>query len=288
MLYSFLRFPGGLRKAVTFSYDDGCRDDIRLAATLDRFGIKGTFNIVSSRIAGDSNGWELSEEELKEHILKQGHEIACHCAHHRAPGKQRPIVGITEALECRLELERRFGGIIQGMAYPDSGINGFSNSAAYSNIREYLKDIDIAYSRTLGGDNDWFELPTDWYAWMPTAHHENPRIFDYIDKFNSITEKEHSVSALTPKLFYLWGHSFEFARNNNWDRLERICEQLSGKDDVWYATNIEIYNYVNAYNSLVYSADGYTVYNPTLVEIWLTVDGKIYSVRSGETLELPR
>jgi len=37
--------------------------------------------------------------------------------------------------------------------------------------------------------------------------------------------------------------------------------------DFWYATNMEIYEYVQAYKSLVYSADGKIVYNPTLLDI---------------------
>ena len=49
---------------------------------------------------------------------------------------------------------------------------------------------------------------------------------------------------------------------------------------------MEIYNYVEAYRSLIYSADGMRVYNPTLLEIFFDVDGKLYSIKSGETLRL--
>lgn len=70
---------------------------------------------------------------------------------------------------------------------------------------------------------------------------------------------------------------------------ESICKALSGNDEVWYATNIEIRDYVDAYMRLVYSADGSTVYNPTLFDIWFEqsyTDGthKILSVKSGETV----
>ena len=70
------------------------------------------------------------------------------------------------------------------------------------------------------------------------------------------------------------------------DALDEMCEKLAGKDDTWYATNIEIYDYVQAYNSLVYSADGTIIYNPTLYTIWFAIDGKSYSIKSGETLHL--
>lgn len=48
------------------------------------------------------------------------------------------------------------------MAYLDSGINVFSNGAEYDNIKHYFKDLDIAYARKLGGDNNLFNLPQDW------------------------------------------------------------------------------------------------------------------------------
>ena len=42
-----MRFPGGLAKALTFSYDDGVEQDIRLVEILDKYGMKGTFNLNS-------------------------------------------------------------------------------------------------------------------------------------------------------------------------------------------------------------------------------------------------
>ena len=65
---------------------------------------------------------KLTKEEIQEHLLDNGHEIAVHGEMHRAPGKIRAIEGIRDVLNCRLELEKMFGRIIRGMAYPDSGI----------------------------------------------------------------------------------------------------------------------------------------------------------------------
>ena len=86
------------------------------------------------------------------------------------------------------------------------------------------------------------------------------------------------------RLFYIWGHSYEFDRNNNWEHMEEICQKLSGNDEILYATNIETYDYVQAYKSLIYSANGYKVYNPTLYTIWIDVDSRLYAIKSGETV----
>lgn len=278
-----MRFPEGRAKAVTFSYDDGVVQDKRLAELFDKYGLKGTFNFNCAH----ARPFNYTDEEIREIFLDKGHEIAVHCANHRANGNTRPIEGIREVLDCRLELERRCGRIIRGMAYPDTGITQMGNFGSYEGIKNYLTELDIAYARTLGGDNDGFMLPNDFHAWMPTAKHTNPEIFGYIDKFLAMYKEKTSHAKRVPRLFYIWGHSYEFDRNDDWERMEEICRRLSGNDEIWYATNIEIYEYTEGYKRLVYSADGHKVYNPSLFTVWLDIDSALYSVAPGETLVIP-
>ncbi len=284
MRYQFLRFPGGRGKAVTFSYDDGCPQDIRLAETLTKYGLKGTFNLNSDEMRGAKN---LTEQQVKEKLLACGHEIAVHGYFHRAEGCIRPIDGIQDVLNGRIELERKYGRIIRGMAYPDCGITRMHPGNDYQAVKNYLRELDIVYSRTLGGDNDRFDLPSDWYAWMPTVHHNNPRALEYADKFLGINQSPTVYfAARQPRLFYVWGHSYEFDRQNNWELLDALCQKLAGREDIWYATNIEIYDYVTAYNSLVYSADNSMVYNPTLHTVWFDRDAVEYCIKPGETIKI--
>ncbi|MEE0967910.1 MAG: polysaccharide deacetylase family protein [Clostridia bacterium] len=283
MKYNFLRYPKGKTKAVTLSYDDGSKSDARFAETINQYGLKCTFNLVGSLVDQEIG---LTKEFIRTEILAKGHEIATHGYNHRALDRVRPIEGIRDTLDCRLTLEREFDIIIRGMAFPDRSVNRFKFPDAYSTVRSYLEELGIAYVRTIGGDNDSFELPDDWFNWMPSAHHENPQLTQYMEDFLALDVNQQYCSRRAPRLFYLWGHAFEFDRAGNWDRLEMICETLAGKEDIWYATNMEIYEYVQAYRSLIYSADGMTVYNPTLMEIWFDIDGKLYSIKSGETLRL--
>lgn len=285
MRYRFLRFPEGKLKAVTFSYDDGCRDDIHLAEIFNKYCMKGTFNLNSAWLGKDDTDWHLTKEEVKQHIIDAGHEIANHGEYHRANGNLRAIDGIQDVLNCRLGLENDFDTIVRGLAYPDTGIVHLNNGATLEGIEHYLKELDIVYARTLGQINDSFNLPQNWYQWMPTAHHDNKEVMELVDKFIAWEEQAYHARR-EPKLFYLWGHSCEFSDKNNWERIEEICQKLSGKKDTWYATNIEIYDYVAAYNSLVYSADGSRIYNPTLKQIWLDIDGKQYTVKPNETIKI--
>ena len=285
MRYQFLRFPGGKPKALTFSYDDGCIEDIRFSQILTKHNLKGTFNLNCDVLRKGSG---LSQADVEEYLLSKGHEIAVHGQLHRAEGGMRPIEGIRDVLECRLELEEKYDRIVRGMAFPDFGITKMYNGASYEAVRQYLKELDIVYARTLSGDNNRFALPEDWLAWMPTAHHNNPQLMDWLDEFLDFDYDRKGIYCANrgPRLCYIWGHSYEFERNQNWDLAERICEKVAEKDDVWYATNIEIYDYVTAYQLLVYSADGRRIYNPTLKTIWMERDEKLYCIQPGEEVKM--
>lgn len=283
MKYVFLRFPEGKEKAVTLSYDDGFREDIRLLETVDKYGLKCTFNLIGKNVESENH---LTQKFIRENILAKGHEIATHGYNHRAQDLIRSIEGIRDIIDCRISLERAFGIIVRGMAFPDNVINRFSEPEAYARIKKYLSDLEIAYARSAEGDNDGFLLPKDWHNWIPTAHHDNPQIMEYIDKFVTLDLSKLYIASRMPRLFYMWGHSFEFEEKQNWSRLEEICKKLGGREDVWYATNIEIYDYVQAYNSLIHSADGTLIYNPTLIDLWFDADGTLYCIKSGETLFL--
>ena len=281
MRYCFPRFPEGKFKALTLSYDDGVQADIRLAELTHKHGIKCTFNVNGSSMCG---GMRISTDTIKEKVVPYGHEIAVHGANHIAPGVAAPGLIIKDMLMCRLELEEAFGTIIRGMAYPDSGIRRMENGNSYENIRQYLSDIGIVYGRSAGGDNDCFMLPNDFLNWMPTAHHKNSHLDEYADKFLATTEEGLYGSHRFPRLFYLWGHSYEFDRDDNWEIIERFCEKMGGHDDIWYATNIEIYEYIEAYRRLVPSADHTKYYNPTNTTVWINVDGNTKKIEPGQTV----
>ncbi len=279
----FMRYPGGKAKALTFSYDDGAVADRRLADIFSKYGMKATFNFNCEFCHGRS----FSKEEAEEIFFLRGHEIAVHGANHRANGNCRVIEGIKDVLDCRIELEQKYSRIIRGMAYPDSGIRRFGNFGNYEAVKQYLTELDIAYARTLGEDNKRFELPGDFHAWMPSAAHSNPEIMEYVDAFLKldISTKMHHTTRV-PRLLYIWGHSFEFDRNNNWELIEEICSRLANNDEIWYATNIEIYDYVQGYKNLHYSADGHMIYNPNLFEMWIDADGRLYNIKPGETIRI--
>ncbi len=283
MRYRFLRYPEGKAKALTLSYDDGCIHDKRLIAIADRYGIKVTLNINSGYL-GHKDWGRMTVDQLKE-MIATGHEVAVHGAKHIALGRASATDGIRDVLHGREDLEKEFGGVIRGLAYADSGITQLTGGATLPQIKNYLKDLGIAYARTLGGDNCRFQLPEDFLEWMPTAHHQNPELMDWLEKFLN-GEIPSYCAARAPKLFYLWGHSYEFANNDNWELLEEFCRTAGNREDVWYATNIEICDYVAAYRALQFSVDSTKVFNPTCRDVWFEADGKTFCAPAGKLTEL--
>ena len=111
------------------------------------------------------------------------------------------------------------------------------------------------YCRTVISSNR-FDIPRDWLRLQATCHHNDPKLNELANRFISATRVGE------PLLFYLWGHSYEFEADNNWELIEDLLAKIGGRDDTYYATNIEIYDYVHAFRELIFSADGKRVYNP--------------------------
>lgn len=273
----FMRFPGGRAKALTLSYDDGVEQDIRLIEILNRYGLKATFNLNSHYPAEDVTYPDgtihrrMPRSRATEVYTNSGHEVAVHTYDHPWLNVLSPANITFEVLKDREELEAQFGRIVRGMAYPYGRYN--------DTIVDCLRACGIVYSRTTVS-TEKFDIPTDWLRMPATCHHKNPRLTELADKFLTMTVKD------SPALFYLWGHSYEFEADNNWHVIEDFAARMGGKEDIWYATNMEIYEYVTAYRNLVFSADCKTVYNPSSLIIWAKTTAGNIKIEPGQTLRL--
>ncbi len=276
--YFFLRYPGGKAKALTFSYDDGVDQDIRLVEIFNKYGLKGTFNLNSSQYTPEGTVFEpgvvqrrMTEKQVTELFADGVHEVACHGEYHSYLDSLPTSGIILDILNDRMHLEKQFGRIVRGMAYP-YGVRNADTIAC-------LKQCGIAYCRATGS-SEKFDMPNNWFELAPTCHHNNPKLMSLAQKFVEYNKRR-------PLLFFVWGHSYEFEMKQNWYTMERFAEYISGREDIWYATNIEIYDYVRDFGRLEYSADMKRVYNPTARTIWFAshfTDGEPISIGSGETL----
>lgn len=275
MEYCFLRFPGFKSKALTLSYDDGAVFDKKLIEIMSRYGLKGTFNINSGLFAQQEGGRCLTQKEAIDLYIESKNEVAAHGVKHLLLTGLDSAQVLGEILLDRQNLERIFHKFVRGMAYAYGGYNDA--------VVEILRLCGIHYARTVEA-NETFTIPTDWLRWSPTCHHRNPKLMDLAQAF--LQEQEGGYWRKSPKLFYLWGHSYEFEDRNEWHIIENFAKFMGNREDVWYATNGEIYDYVQAYHRLQFSAEGTFVYNPSVLDVYICYAGKNYCIPTGKTVYL--
>ena len=275
MSYIFLRFPGFKDKALTLSYDDGTIYDRKLIDIMNKNGLKGTFNLNSGFFAEKEGGFRLTKSEALKLYKKSGHEVSLHGAKHLSLAEVDSALATNDVLSDRKYLEETFGVPVQGMAYANGSYN--------DRVVQILKNCGVRYARTTE-TTERFDIPTDWLRLPATCHHNHPDLMGLAKKF--LEENSSYYWSKRQKLFYLWGHSYEFNNNDNWQVIEEFAAYVGGRDDVWYATNGEICDYVEAYDRLRFGANGDFVYNPSAISVYLNYYDKQYVVPAGGTIKL--
>ncbi len=264
-------FPGGRTKALTLSYDDGVVDDRRLVEIFNQHGLRGTFHLNSGMLGDDT---KLAPKEIA--TLFAGHEVSAHAVTHPFLEQLPPAAVIHELTEDRRRLEELCGYPVRGMSYP---------FGTYSReIIALLPSIGIKYARTVNKTGQ-FNLPDDFLAWHPTLHHKH-ELLETAQRFIDLPQWSPRL-----QLFYVWGHSYEFRNDKNRELIEQFGAKIGRRDDIWYATNIEIVDSVQAQRRVEFSADFGTALNPTAAEVWIKAGktpvrlapGSLTNLRTGES-----
>lgn len=226
----------GKLKAVTFSYDDGVTQDIRFIEMLDRYGLKATFNLNSELLGLEGhlirqeqwvNHTKVKPDEVKK--IYKDHEVAVHTlTHPNLKNIEDDGEVIRQVEQDRLNLEKLVGYPVHGMAYPCGG-----DCYDERTVRLLRENTGVKFSRTTYA-NGSFDLWDELLTFHPTVYHMN------FDKMFELGEKFIELKPDTPKLYYIWGHTYEFDIHNTWDKMEEFLKLISGKDDIFYGTNSEI------------------------------------------------
>lgn len=225
------------KKAVTFSYDDGTTQDIRLVELLNKYGLKCTFNLNSQRLGKSAilerEGMRIAHYKLSPTDVKtvyEGHEIAAHSLTHPRLTELDEAEIIRQVEEDRVKLGELVGYEVVGFAYPCGGVNHDDR------VVDIIKNkTNIKYCRT-GRKTDSFDVQEDLYRIKPNVSHvcQGDRLMELAKRF---------VEAETDKtqIFYVYGHSFELDYGTEyWAKLEEFFEFISGRNDIFYGTNKDV------------------------------------------------
>ena len=228
----------GKKKAITFSYDDGVTQDIRLIEIFNKYNLKATFNINSELLGRDGfldiEGRRISHKKNNPEDVKniyQGHEIAVHTlTHPNLTSIEDDDEVLRQVEQDRLNLSDIAGYEVEGMAYPCGGVN------CNKRVADIIKNNTcIKYARTIGVTQS-FEPYENLYQYKGTLyHHRNwDMLFDMGRKFLEL-------EAESPKVFYIWGHAYEFdIYPERWEQFEEFCRMISNQHDIFYGTNKEV------------------------------------------------
>ncbi|MBQ8448552.1 MAG: polysaccharide deacetylase family protein [Clostridia bacterium] len=234
---------GGKNKALTFSYDDGVTQDVRLIEIFNKYGLRATFNL-NSGLLGKSGelvreGVKISHDKNKAEDIKyiyEGHEVAAHTLTHPSlPKIKDDGEVIRQVEEDRQRLSELVGYEVLGMAYPGGGVN------CDGRVAELIKNnTPIKYARTIGVTHS-FEPYGDVYQYKGTLYHHGDweKLFETGQRFLEL-------EADTPQVFYIWGHAYEFdIYPERWAIFEEFCRMMGGRSDIFYGTNVEILGKTN-------------------------------------------
>jgi peptidoglycan/xylan/chitin deacetylase (PgdA/CDA1 family) len=163
----------------------------------------------------------MNVQGLKE--LYAGHEIAGHALTHPHLENLDGETIRNELEQDKLNLERIFGTLVYGMAYPFGTYNDLVIKTVGDCGLRYARGVESSYS---------FDIPGDLLSYRPTCKHTDPRLMELAEQFIRL-------KPLTPQVFYVWGHSYEFDTDDNWQVIEEFCRLMANRDDIFYATNAQ-------------------------------------------------
>lgn len=228
----------GKLKAVTFSFDDGVTQDKRLIEILNKYGLKGTFNLNSSFLGMEG------ELDRNDHIVRHdknpydkiaeiyaGHEVAAHTLTHPNLTYVKDDAAVVWQVEQdRKTLSSIVGYDVRCMAYPCGGVNCDDRVAKIVKNR-----TGIRFARTVTSSYS-FDVPENLIQYDPTIYYiERDKLFELGEKFIRLKPDK-------PQVFYVWGHSYEMdAEYISWKEFEKFCKMISGLDDVYYGTNGDVF-----------------------------------------------
>ena len=223
----------GKKKALTFSYDDGVTQDERLINLFNKYGMKCTFNLNADLLGHPGEllreGVHVRHDKIPPERVRKvyaGHEVATHSLTHPYLTRLSDEDVIREIEEDRKKLSALVGYEVVGHAYP----MGDCDDRVARLIENHT---GVKYARTVVSTYS-FEPQKDLYLFNPTVYHhrEWDELFRLGEEFLKLETDE-------PKVFYVWGHAYEFDIHDDWDRFEEFLKMMSGKNDIYYATNKE-------------------------------------------------
>lgn len=254
-------YPGGKRKAFNITYDDGVLQDLRFVELMNRFGLKGTFNL-NSELMRTGFAWthpggmevrRLDADTAR--WLYRGHEVASHTRTHPYMHDLPEAEVLDQLGRDKADLEAMLGVKVAGFAVPFDYYSPM--------IAECARKCGFEYAR-MSEFSHCYVPCRDYWFWKTGFYHIEPGLEAFVDGFLE-TDEELAVCQIV-------GHSYDLDAEKLWGTMEKILHWISRAEDVWSCTNLELVRYLKAMDRA--EINGNSVHNPSDRELWFEVDGE--------------
>lgn len=259
-------YPKGKKKAFNITYDDGITQDIRFVELLNKYNLKGTFNL-NSELMKQEFAWThesgLVIRRLSQEVavnLYQNHEVASHTLTHPYMNDLSETKIMYELEQDKKNLEQLFGKEVLGFAVP---FDYYSEL-----IAECAKKCGFAYART-SEERYSYAPPENYFFWAAGAFHVMSGFHKFVENFFE-TEEELALCQIV-------GHSYDLDTENMWEQMETILRRIAEDENTISMTNLELVKYLKAIRSAVVLHD--RIENNSDMELWFEVDGEIICIQ---------
>ena len=261
-------YPGGKSRAFSVTYDDGVLQDVPFVALLNRYGIKGTFNLNAALMEQEfvwqhECGMEVRRLPPQQVVgLYEGHEVASHTLTHPYMQNLGDEALAWEIGEDKRRLEALLGREVAGFAVPFDYYD--------ARIAQCVERCGFAYGR-MSVESDGYDPWEKKYFWRAGIFHLRPELEQFVEDFLR-SDQELALCQIV-------GHSYDLDVAGLWDTMERIFSRVSRAKDVAFLTHIQLVRYLDAMGQAELVDN--TISNPSDMELWFAVDGQIQSVPPG-------
>ena len=266
-------YPQGKSKAFVVTYDDGVLQDRPFVALLNRYGLKGTFNLNSGLMENEFQWTHANGSVIKRlstsgaASLYQGHEVASHSLTHPYMEHLSEEDLIAELRTDKANLERVFGREVKGFAVPFDHYSQLIANCAKKCGFEYVR---------LPRESHSFLPPEDMFNWTAGIFHLDEGLTDFVDAFLS-TSDELAFCQIA-------GHSYDLDTENMWDVMEGIFQKISADPEILPITTIELIEYLRAMRKT--EITGGRIQNNSDISLWFQIDGKNYEIAANQGIDL--
>lgn len=266
-------YPQGKAKAFNITYDDGVLQDVPFVALMNKYGLKGTFNL-NSQLMEEEFAWvhpngmtvkRLPTAAVAE--LYQNHEVASHTLTHPYLSQLTEPEILHQMAQDKENLERIIGKPVLGFAGPFHHWSQMIADCAQKCGFEYARNAEERYC---------YAPPQAYYHWSAGSYHIMPGFRDFVAGFFQ-THEELALCQIV-------GHSYDLDAENMWQTMEDILKQVAQDETILSMTNLELVRYLKAMNMATITETA--IHNPSAETLWFEQDGEVLKVLPQQTMIL--